>query len=75
MLALQGERALAALGRAGRFGGPRAGGSGVALQTTGPTLAAGTASLGVFSPLGGVLAAQASRQAQAVAYFLLAIIV
>lgn len=65
--ALQGEQILAALGRVGCVGDPRAVGSGVAQQKTGTTIAAVADSVGVLSPL----AAQASGQAQAVAYTLL----
>ena len=65
--ALQGEQILAALGRVGCVGDPRAVGSGVAQQKTGTTIAAVADSVGVLSPL----AAQASGQAQAVAYTVL----
>ena len=65
--ALQGEQVLAALGRVGCPGVPRADGSRVAQQKTGTTIAAAADSVGVLSSL----AAQASGQAQAVAYTLL----
>ena len=65
--ALQGEQNLAAMGRVGCSGVPRAVGSGVAQQKTRPTIASVADSVGVLSSL----AAQASGQAQAVAYTLL----
>ena len=67
MQALQGEQILASLGRVGCPGVPRAVGSRVAQQETGPKIAAAADSVELLSSL----AAQASGQAQAVAYTLL----
>ena len=64
--ALQAEQVLAALGRVGCPGVPRAVGSRVAQQETGPKIAAAADSVELLSSL----AAQASGQAQAVAYTL-----
>ena len=62
MLSLRGRRALAPVGRAGRFGGPaRASGLGVALQTAGSTAAANVLRLA----LGNLRAALAPRKVQA----------